>query len=159
MVRTKIIISVLIVAALGFFGCATIITGKKQSLYIVSNPPGASIYVARINANKAPQETQVDSFASTAETPSIKKIIPDTTISGITPCFIDVRRPQKDSLQITLTHPNYQPTSQTLKPKFNESAGLNFIIPWNWMIDAMTGSLMRYSLPDTFVLREIKKTQ
>lgn len=159
MVRTKIIISVLIVAALGFFGCATIITGKKQSLYIVSNPPGASIYVARINANKAPQETQVDSFASTAETPSIKKIIPDTTISGITPCFIDVRRPQKDSLQITLIYPNHQPTSQTLKPKFNESAGLNFIIPWNWMIDAMTGSLMRYSLPDTFVLREIKKTQ
>ena len=159
MVRTKIIISVLIVAALGFFGCATIITGKKQSLYIVSNPPGASIYVARINANKATQETQVDSFASTAETPSIKKIIPDTTISGITPCFIDVRRPQKDSLQITLIHPNYQPTSQTLKPKFNESAGLNFIIPWNWMIDAMTGSLMRYSLPDTFVLKEIKKTQ
>lgn len=159
MVRTKIIISVLIVAALGFFGCATIITGKKQSLYIVSKPPGASIYVARINAHKAPQETQVDSFASTAETPSIKKIIPDTTISGITPCFIDVRRPQKDSLQITLTHPNYQPTSQTLKSKFNESAGLNFIIPWNWMIDAMTGSLMRYSLPDTFVLREIKKTQ
>jgi hypothetical protein len=149
----------LIVAALGFFGCATIITGKKQSLYIVSNPPGASIYVARINANKAPQETQVDSFASTAETPSIKKIIPDTTISGITPCFIDVRRPQKDSLQITLIYPNHQPTSQTLKPKFNESAGLNFIIPWNWMIDAMTGSLMRYSLPDTFVLREIKKTQ
>jgi len=159
LVRTKIIISVLIVAALGFFGCATIITGKKQSLYIVSNPPGASIYVARINAHKVPQETQVDSFASTAETPSIKKIIPDTTISGITPCFIDVRRPQKDSLQITLTHPNYQPTSQTLKSKFNESAGLNFIIPWNWMIDAMTGSLMRYSLPDTFVLREIKKTQ
>jgi len=159
LVRTKIIISVLIVAALGFFGCATIITGKKQSLYIVSNPPGASIYVARINANKATQETQVDSFASTAETPSIKKIIPDTTISGITPCFIDVRRPQKDSLQITLIYPNHQPTSQTLKPKFNESAGLNFIIPWNWMIDAMTGSLMRYSLPDTFVLREIKKTQ
>ena len=159
MVRTKIIISVLIVAALGFFGCATIITGKKQSLYIVSNPPGASIYVARINATQAPQETQVDSFASTAETPSIKKIIPDTTISGITPCFIDVRRPQKDSLQITLIYPNHQPTSQTLKPKFNESAGLNFIIPWNWMIDAMTGSLMRYSLPDTFVLREIKKTQ
>jgi hypothetical protein len=149
----------LIVAALGFFGCATIITGKKQSLYIVSNPPGASIYVARITANQAPQETQVDSFASTAETPSIKKIIPDTTISGITPCFIDVRRPQKDSLQITLIYPNHQPTSQTLKPKFNESAGLNFIIPWNWMIDAMTGSLMRYSLPDTFVLREIKKTQ
>jgi hypothetical protein len=149
----------LIVAALGFFGCATIITGKKQSLYIVSNPPGASIYVARINANKATQETQVDSFASTAETPSIKKIIPDTSISGITPCFIDVRRPQKDSLQITLIYPNHQPTSQTLKPKFNESAGLNFIIPWNWMIDAMTGSLMRYSLPDTFVLREIKKTQ
>lgn len=149
----------MIVAALGFFGCATIITGKKQSLYIVSNPPGASIYVARINANKATQETQVDSFASTAETPSIKKIIPDTTISGITPCFIDVRRPQKDSLQITLIYPNHQPTSQTLKPKFNESAGLNFIIPWNWMIDAMTGSLMRYSLPDTFVLREIKKTQ
>ena len=149
----------MIVAALGFFGCATIITGKKQSLYIVSNPPGASIYVARINATQAPQETQVDSFASTAETPSIKKIIPDTTISGITPCFIDVRRPQKDSLQITLIYPNHQPTSQTLKPKFNESAGLNFIIPWNWMIDAMTGSLMRYSLPDTFVLREIKKTQ
>jgi len=149
----------LIVAALGFFGCATIITGKKQSLYIVSNPPGASIYVARINATQAPQETQVDSFASTAETPSIKKIIPDTTISGITHCFIDVRRPQKDSLQITLIYPNHQPTSQTLKPKFNESAGLNFIIPWNWMIDAMTGSLMRYSLPDTFVLREIKKTQ
>ncbi len=159
MVRTKIIIPVLIAATLGIYSCATIITGKQQSLYIVSNPPGASIYVARINANKATLESQVDSLTSTAETQSIKKIIADTTISGITPCFIDVRRPQKDSLQITLIHPNYQPTSQTLKPKFNESAGLNFIIPWNWMIDAMTGSLMRYSLPDTFVLREIKKTQ
>lgn len=78
-------------------------------------------------------------------------------ILGITPCFINVRRPLKDSLKITLSHPNYQPNTQILKPRFNESAGLNFIIPWNWMIDAMTGSLMRYSLPDTFVLKEIKK--
>ena len=159
MVRTKIIISVLILAALGINSCATIITGKQQALYIVSNPPGASIHVARITVTKIPLESPNDTNSTAMGTQTIKNLVPDSTISGITPCFIDVRRPQKDSLQITLTHPDYQPTSQTLKPKFNESAGLNFIIPWNWMIDAMTGSLMRYSLPDTFVLREIKKTQ
>jgi len=145
--------------AICFYSCATIITGKRQLLYIVSNPPGASIRVDRVTINKVPIESPNDSISTTAETPSIKKIIPDTTILGITPCFINVRRPLKDSLKITLSHPNYQPNTQILKPRFNESAGLNFIIPWNWMIDAMTGSLMRYSLPDTFVLKEIKKTQ
>ena len=159
MVRKQSIIFSGLLAAICFYSCATIITGKQQLLYIVSTPPGASIRVDRITINKVPIESPNDSISTTVETPIIKKIIPDTTILGITPCFINVRRPLKDSLKITLSHPNCQPNTQILKPRFNESAGLNFIIPWNWMIDAMTGSLMRYSLPDTFVLKEIKKTQ
>ena len=157
MVRTKIIIPVLIVATLGIFSCATIITGKRQALYIVSNPPGASIHVARITATKVNLESPNDTTAMATQT--IKTLVPDSTISGITPCFIKVRRPLKDSLVITTILTQYEPSKQILKPRFNESAGLNFIIPWNWMIDAMSGSLVRYSLPDTFVLREIKKTK
>lgn len=157
MVRTKIIIPVLIVATLGIFSCATIITGKHQALYIVSNPPGASIHVARINVTKVTLESPNDTTAMAIQT--IKNLVPDSTISGITPCFIKVRRPLKDSLVITTILPQYESSTQILKPRFNESAGLNFIIPWNWMIDVMSGSLVRYSLPDTFVLREIKKTK
>jgi hypothetical protein len=157
LVRKQSIIFFGLTVGLLLYGCATIITGKKQSLYIVSNPPGAKIQAERIMVNKIPVESENDSLM--AHTQISKKIVLDSTISGITPCFIQVRRPLKDSLKITLIHPDYQPNSQVLKPRFNESAGLNFIIPWNWMIDAMTGSLMRYSLPDTFVLKEIKKTQ
>ena len=157
MVRTKIIIPVLIVAALGIYSCATSITGKQQALYIVSNPPGASIHVARITVTKVTLESPNDTTAMATQT--IKNLVPDSTISGITPCFIKVRRPLKDSLVITTILPQYESSTQILKPRFNESAGLNFIIPWNWMIDVMTGSLVRYSLPDTFVLREIKKTK
>lgn len=157
LVRSKIIIPVFILATLIVHSCATIITGKKQALYIVSNPPGASIHVARITVTKIPGDSPNDS--TTATIPTTTSLIPDSTISGITPCFIKVRRPLKDSLVITTTLPEHEPTKQILKPRFNESASLNFIIPWNWMIDAMTGSLMRYSLPDTFVLREIKKTK
>ncbi len=159
MVRTKIIIPVLIVVTLGIFSCATIITGKQQALYIVSNPPGASIHVARITVTKIPLELPYDTNSTAMGTQTIKTLVPDSTISGITPCFIKVRRPLKDSLVITTILPQYEPSKQILKPRFNESAGLNFIIPWNWMIDAMSGSLVRYSLPDTFVLREIKKTK
>ena len=157
MVRTKIIIPVLIVAALGIYSCATSITGKQQALYIVSTPPGASIHVARITVTKVTLESPNDTTAMAPQT--IKNLVPDSTISGITPCFIKVRRPLKDSLVITTILPQYESSTQILKPRFNESAGLNFIIPWNWMIDVMTGSLVRYSLPDTFVLREIKKTK
>ncbi len=157
MVRTKIIIPVLIVAALGIYSCATSITGKQQALYIVSTPPGASIHVARITVTKVTLESPNDTTAMATQT--IKNLVPDSTISGITPCFIKVRRPLKDSLVITTILPQYESSTQILKPRFNESAGLNFIIPWNWMIDVMTGSLVRYSLPDTFVLREIKKTK
>ena len=157
MVRTKIIIPVLIVAALGIYSCATSITGKQQALYIVSTPPGASIHVARITVTKVTLESPNDTTAMVTQT--IKNLVPDSTISGITPCFIKVRRPLKDSLVITTILPQYESSTQILKPRFNESAGLNFIIPWNWMIDVMTGSLVRYSLPDTFVLREIKKTK
>ena len=150
MVRTKIIIPVLIVAALGIYSCATSITGKQQALYIVSTPPGASIHVARITVTKVTLESPNDTTAMATQT--IKNLVPDSTISGITPCFIKVRRPLKDSLVITTILPQYESSTQILKPRFNESAGLNFIIPWNWMIDVMTGSLVRYSLPDTFVL-------
>ncbi len=144
-------------AALGIYSCATSITGKQQALYIVSNPPGASIHVARITVTKVTLESPNDTTAMATQT--IKNLVPDSTISGITPCFIKVRRPLKDSLVITTILPQYESSTQILKPRFNESAGLNFIIPWNWMIDVMTGSLVRYSLPDTFVLREIKKTK
>lgn len=144
-------------AALGIYSCATSITGKQQALYIVSTPPGASIHVARITVTKVTLESPNDTTAMATQT--IKNLVPDSTISGITPCFIKVRRPLKDSLVITTILPQYESSTQILKPRFNESAGLNFIIPWNWMIDVMTGSLVRYSLPDTFVLREIKKTK
>ena len=159
MVRKQSIIFLGLLASLLFLGCATIITGKKQSLYIVSTPAGATIQAARVVMNKVPLDAQNDDSSAPVAFNLVVKIVPDSTITGVTPCFIHVKRPMKDNLQLTLTYPGFQPATQILKPRFNEAAGLNFIIPWNWMIDAMSNGLMRYSLPDTFVLKEIKKTQ
>ncbi|MCE2876713.1 MAG: hypothetical protein LW772_03455 [Bacteroidetes bacterium] len=33
------------------------------------------------------------------------------------------------------------------------------VLPWNWMIDANNGAVLRYDQPDTFLLQEIKKRQ
>lgn len=64
----------------------------------------------------------------------------------------------KDSLFLLVSKPNYESKLLYLKPKFNEASTLNFIFPWNWMIDAIEGGILRFQIPDTILLKEIKKT-
>jgi hypothetical protein len=70
-----------------------------------------------------------------------------------------VPRLQKDTLVMTLQKTGYQPVQHKFSKKFNEASLLNFLLPWNWMIDANNGAILRYSQPDTFLLEEVKKRQ
>lgn len=161
MVRKPFITALFILALLCLNACATIITGKKQVILVQSQPQGAQVSFHRIMAPEfIPQlasDTQ-DFDESTAPKAYINSQL-DSGLSCITPCYISVPRLQKDTLVMTLQKTGYQPVQHKFSKKFNEASLLNFLLPWNWMIDANNGAILRYSQPDTFLLEEVKKRQ
>jgi hypothetical protein len=161
LVRKQFIIPLLLILALSFSACATLITGKQQVIHIVSNPAGAEVKFYRILSPEFIPKAQFD----TLDEEAAQTIIPrlnytlDSNLHGKTPCYIRVPRLQSDTLVMRLELTGYQPVTHRFKKKWNEASALNFVIPWNWMIDANNGAIIRYSQPDTFQLEEIEKRQ
>jgi len=139
LVRKQSIIAAVVAIALSFTACATLITGKQQVIRVVSTPAGADVHFFRI--------------------PSRINHRLDTAVHCVTPCFLRVPRLQTDTLVMVVEKAGYQPVTHRFKKRWNEASALNFILPWNWMIDANNGAVLRYDQPDTFLLQEIKKRQ
>lgn len=161
MVRKQFIIPLLLILAVSFTACATLITGKQQVIHVVSNPPGADVHFYRILAPEFIPKTGDDSVDSEPAEPQVIRTnhTLDSGIHCITPCYVRVPRLQTDTLAMNVELTGYQPVTHRFKKKWNEASALNFVIPWNWMIDANNGAVIRYPQPDTFLLQEVKKRQ
>lgn len=146
-------------AVLSLSACATLITGKRQVILVNSSPQGAQVGFYRILAPEfipqlAPDTADFDE--SKAPKATINKQL-DSALHCVTPCYIRVPRLQIDTLVITIQKTGYQTVEHKFRKKFNEASALNFLLPWNWMIDANNGAIIRYNQPDTFLLQEVKK--
>lgn len=84
----------------------------------------------------------------------INDVLVDTT-----PCTIKVRRTLRTPPTVEVRKKGYWPEPVPLKKKFNEHAALNFVLIWNWVVDVVSGSVVRYQQPDTIVLKPKKKTK
>ncbi|MFM7638524.1 MAG: hypothetical protein ACKO67_02230 [Bacteroidota bacterium] len=161
MVRKQSIIALLLTLAVSFSACATLITGKQQVIHVVSNPPGAEVHFFRILAPEFIPNAQWDSMEKEPTTPMSPRMnfVLDSNIHCITPCYVRVPRLQTDTLAMRVEMTGYQSVTHRFKKKWNEASALNFVIPWNWMIDANNSAVIRYPQPDTFLLQEVKKRQ
>lgn len=161
MVRKQFIIPLLLILAVGFTACATLITGKQQVIHVVSQPPGASVQFFRILAPEFIPNVSLDSMENEPVAPTNPRLnfTLDSNIHCVTPCYVRVPRLQTDTLAMKVELTGYQPVTHRFKKKWNEASALNFVIPWNWMIDANNGAVIRYPQPDTFLLQEVKKRQ
>ncbi len=146
---------------LSMTACATLITGKKQVIHVVSQPSGAQVHFYRILSPEFIPNVINDS-AEAEENKPYKPRINDWTDSAIhctTPCYVRVPRLQSDTLVMVINKPGYLTKEHRFKKRWNEASALNFLIPWNWMVDANNGAVIRYPQPDTLVLEEIQKRQ
>ena len=161
MVRKQSIIVLLSALILGLSACATLITGKQQVIHVVSTPPGAEVHFFRILAPEFIPLVNTDtSETGDIETPPTKfNHLLDSAIHCTTPCYVRVPRLQTDPLVMAVEKTGYQPVNHRFKKQWNEASALNFILPWNWMIDANNGAVIRYPQPDTIQLQEIQKRQ
>ena len=161
MVRKQSIIAAVFAIAFGFTACATLITGKQQVIRVVSTPAGADVHFFRILGPEFIPMSPGDTIEPTAISTPLPKInrTTDSGIHCITPCFVRVPRLQTDTLAMVLEKTGYQPVTHRFKKRWNEASALNFILPWNWMIDANNGAVIRYDQPDTIQLQEIQKRQ
>lgn len=73
-----------------------------------------------------------------------------------TPCIVRLKRNYEQSPEIEIRKPGYSTARPELKKTFNEVAALNFILPWNWLIDGLSGAAMRYRQIDTISLQRGK---
>lgn len=147
--------------ALNFTACATLITGKQQVIRVVSNPSGADVHFFRILAPEFIPVYPIDTLEWELKPTPLPKINGslDSAIHCVTPCIVRVPRLQTDTLAMIVEKTGYQPITHRFRKKWNEASALNFLLPWNWMIDANNGAIIRYPQPDTFLLKEIKKRQ
>lgn len=86
------------------------------------------------------------------------KVYVNGNLVDSTPCAVKVRRSLRNNTIIEVKKDSFESQSFELKKKFNEHAALNFILPWNWAIDLLSGAVVRYEQPDTIVLTPRKKT-
>ncbi len=147
-----------------FTNCGTILSGKKQK--VVFTTPTASPIQITIWEPKPDQIFNEDSvqFANgeylkineflldsgstdvSVHRPKPKQIItftainPNSTGQKTSPAKNDLEKVMASNTRIEVNHFKYY------SPTFNESALLNFVIPWNWMIDAYTGAVLRWKI-------------
>ena len=157
MVRKQSIIAAVVAIALSFTACATLITGKQQVIRVVSTPAGADVHFFRILGPEFIPMSPGDTLEPTSSAVPSSRINHrlDTAVHCVTPCFLRVPRLQTDTLVMVVEKAGYQPVTHRFKKRWNEASALNFILPWNWMIDANNGAVLRYDQPDTFLLQEI----
>ncbi len=61
-----------------------------------------------------------------------------------TPCTVVLHRHDQNTPRITVAKEGYGREDIFLKRKINETAFLNFVLPWNWLVDIGTGAVMEY---------------
>ena len=128
--------------------CATLLTGKTQKIQ-VAEPDTSLCITAFLPKNENQPKTISDDMASLP----VKKSDFYKYSQPVHSSFIALPRPLpnqtmylglhacEDTSRITLSKCTQNFTSQ-----FNEPALLNFILPWNWMIDAYNGTLFRWKI-------------
>ncbi len=69
------------------------------------------------------------------------------------PCIVKLKRSYDVKPRLEIRKDGYITQKPELKVRFNEVASLNFLFPWNWLIDGFSGAAMRYKQIDTVVLK------
>ncbi len=131
-------------------GCATLLTGKKQQIPVDVSDSNICVYAyLPVTETKTENPSLSDDMGSLP----LKKSDYYRVSQPITNGYVSLPRPNPnqtiyiglnqciDSASITFATCN-----QKYSATFNEPALLNFILPWNWMIDAATGSLFRWKI-------------
>ncbi len=72
-----------------------------------------------------------------------------------TPCIIQIKRSYEIPQPIEIKKSGFVPERVVLKKGFNEVAALNFVLPWNWLIDGFSGAVVRYKNLDTITLKPL----
>ena len=147
-----------------FTNCGTILSGKKQKV-VFTTPCTSPIHIT-IWEPKPDQIFNEDSVQfGNGEYLKISEFVLDSgsqyvsvhrpkpqqiiTFSAINPASTghkpsptkqDLEKTMASNTRIEINHFYY------FSPTFNESALLNFVIPWNWMIDAYTGAVLRWKI-------------
>lgn len=141
---------VFIIIAVLQSGCATLLTGKQQQIPVAVSDSSICVYaylpVTEIKGENTSLSDDMGSLPLKKSDyyriaqpisngyVSLPRPNPNQTIYiGLNPCI--------DSATVTFATCN-----QKYSATFNEPALLNFILPWNWMIDAATGSLFRWKI-------------
>lgn len=152
MVRRRNCLNLAAIAIIIFtqYGCATLLTGKYQQIPVVQ--VDSSICVTAFlpkPIDKSTNNSLSDDMGSLPINKSEYYRISQTTQNG----YIVLPRPTpKQSIHIGF-QPCRDTTNVTMaqcpsayQSMFNEPALLNFVLPWNWMIDAYTGALFRWKI-------------
>lgn len=71
------------------------------------------------------------------------------------PCIIRIKRSYEIPQPIEIKKSGYVTERVVLKRGFNEVAALNFVLPWNWLIDGFSGAVVRYKNLDTITLKPL----
>lgn len=87
-----------------------------------------------------------------SEPPDAEVWINDEFVDS-TPCVVRLKRNYDRSPEVEIRKSGYRTERPKLKRTFNEVASLNFILPWNWLIDGFSGAAMRYRQIDTVALK------
>ncbi len=106
-------------------GCALMINGSRQRLKVVTDAPGATVFI---------NDQAVD----------------------ITPCIVKVQR-KSIPPAMRLEKEGFEKTDVPLTKKFNETAILNFINPFGWIIDFGFGAMIKYRPLDTIALKPLNR--
>lgn len=122
----KTCLTLFVLFTLTFSGCALALTGKYQRMRIVTDVPGAQVWV-------------------------------NGEFQDSTPCVVKLKRSFDDQPELVVRKIGYKPAEPELKSTFNEVASLNFILPWNWLIDGFSGAVVRYKQVDTLQLKPARR--
>jgi hypothetical protein len=70
-----------------------------------------------------------------------------------TPCVVKLKRSYDVMPKLEIKKDGYYTAKPEMKVRFNEVSSLNFLFPWNWLIDGFSGAAMRYKQIDTIELK------
>ncbi len=145
-----LISAVLVFIILTQYGCATLLTGKYQQVPVIMTDSSYCVTAFLPKPIDKVMESPVsDDMGSLPVNKSEYYRISQTIDNG----FIILPRPApkqtihlgfqscRDTATITMAQ-----CSTNYPAIFNEPALLNFVLPWNWMIDAYTGALFRWKI-------------
>lgn len=146
--RGNCIIIPAIIFALAQSSCASLLTGKTQKISV--NPVDSSLCVT---AFLPKSEETPKSISDDMGSLPVKKSDCYKYCQPVHSNRIELPRPLPNQTLYLGIHActdssnmNLSKCTQTFVSQFNEPALLNFILPWNWMIDAYNGALFRWKI-------------